>query len=434
VATRRGQVSRMSADCLCTAMPGISECESRPMVHVARQAILDARGHVVGYELLYRGSVRDTACTVEGDVAGATVLTGAILDLRLDALTDGRTPFINVTRSMLINGIATLLRPSLAVFELREDIVVDAEVIDACRALCESGYRLALDDFVPGSPAEALLPFVSYVKLDVLAMSRADVTAAVRRLAPNGVTVVAEKVETRDVFEWARDVGCGLFQGHYFRRPEMRSGGAIPARHVTHLRLLAALSQPTLTLELLETLVKQDAALSLRVLQCINSAAFPIRREVRSIGDALMLLGVGPIRKWASVWCLSKLSDGGTSELITMALLRGRTCELLADEVHGADSGELFLVGLCSLLDVILGRPMAEAIGELPLSEPAREALLGGQNALRAVLDTVIAYEDGGWEDAVAGAEAIGAPEPHLQQAYSGALTWAHELTAVGFA
>jgi EAL and modified HD-GYP domain-containing signal transduction protein len=241
-------------------------------------------------------------------------------------------------------------------------------------------------------------------------------------------------VETRDVFEWARDAGCGLFQGHYFRKPEMRSGAAVPTRQTMHLRLLAALNQPSLTMERLEELVKQDAALSLRVLQCINSAAFPIRREVRSIGDALVLLGVGPIRKWASIWCLTKLSAGATSELTTVALLRARACELLGDDLSGAVSGELFLVGLCSLLDVILDRPMGDAIAELPLSDEAREALLGGDNALRSVLDTVIAYEDGGWEDAVTAAETIGAREPHLQQAYSGALNWAHELTAAGFA
>jgi EAL and modified HD-GYP domain-containing signal transduction protein len=404
------------------------------MVHIARQAILDARGHVVGYELLYRGSVRDTACTIEGDVAGASVLTGAVLDLRLDALTDGRTAFINVTRSMLINGIATLLRPSLALFELREDIQIDHEVIEACRALSESGYRLALDDFVPGSAAEALLPFVSHVKVDTLVMPRETVAELTRRFTPNGVTVVAEKVETREVFEWARDAGCGLFQGHYFRRPEMRSGGAVPARHASHLRLMAALNQPTLTTDRLEELIKQDAALSLRVLQCINSAAFPLRREVRSIGEALVLLGVGPIRKWASVWCLSKLNSGATSELATMALLRARACELLADETIDDDPGELFLVGLCSLLDVILGRPMTEALADLPLSEAARDALLGRQNALRSVLDTVMAYEDGGWEEAVASAESIGAIESDLQLAYTGALSWAHELTAVGFA
>ena len=259
-----------------SVMPVVPHSDNaRPMVHIARQAILDARGHVVGYELLYRGSVRDTACTVEGDVAGASVLTGAVLDLRLDALTDGRTAFINITRSMLLNGVATLLRPSLALFELREDISIDAEVIDACRTLSESGYRLALDDFVPGSAAEVLLPYVSHVKVDTLALSRETVAGLAQRLASSGITLIAEKVETRDVFEWSRDAGCGLFQGHYFRRPEMRSGGVVPARQASHLRLLAALNDPALTTDRLEDLVKQDAALSLRVLQCINSAAFP---------------------------------------------------------------------------------------------------------------------------------------------------------------
>jgi EAL and modified HD-GYP domain-containing signal transduction protein len=415
-------------------MPVVSQDDQKPRVHIARQAILDARGHVVGYELLYRGSVRDTACTVEGDLAGASVLTGAVLDLRLEALTDGRTAFINITRSMLLNGVATLLRPALALFELREDVTIDHEVIEACRALSESGYRLALDDFVPGSPAEVLLPFVSHVKVDTLTMPRDTVAALVRRVSPGGVTVVAEKVETREVFEWARDAGCGLFQGYYFRRPEMRSGGTMPAGHAAHLRLMAALNQPSLTTDRLEQLIKQDATLSLRVLQCINSAAFPLRREVRSIGEALVLLGVAPIRKWASVWCMTKLNAGATSELTTMALLRARACELLADEVNDVDPGELFLVGLCSMLDAILGRPMAEALAELPLSDAARDALLGRQNALRSVLETVIAYEDGGWEEAISGAEVIGAREAHLQQAYTGALSWAHELTSVGFA
>ena len=258
-----------------------------PTVHIARQAILDARGHVVGYELLYRGSVGDTACTVEGDVAAASVLTGAVLDLRLDALTDGRTAFINITRSMLLNGVATLLRPSLALFELREDISIDDEVIDACRTLSQSGYRLALDDFVPGSAAEVLLPYVSHVKVDTLMLSRETIAALARRLTSSGITLVAEKVETRDVFEWARDAGCG--------------------------------------------------------------------------------------------------------------------------------------------------RPMTEALAELPLTDAARDALLGHPNALRSVLDAVIAYGDGGWEAAVSRAETIGAPESQLQQAYTGALGWAHELTSVGF-
>jgi c-di-GMP-related signal transduction protein len=404
------------------------------MVHIARQAILDARGHVVGYELLCRGRVREVPGTADGEIAAATLLTGAVLDLRLDAVTDGRTAFVNITRSMLINGVATLLKPSLAVFELRDDVVIDAEVIDACRTLSECGYRIALDAFTPGAANEVLLPYVSHVKIDARVVSREAVTELVRRLAPQGVSLVAQHVETRAVFEWTRDAGCDLFQGRYFRTPEMRSGSVVPARHALNLRLLSALNQPSLTMDHLESLIKQDAGLSLRVLQCINSAAFPIRREVHSIGDALVLLGLGPIRKWASVWCLAKLNVGATSEIATMALLRARACELLGEDATDAEPGELFLVGLCSLLDVILGRPMAEALAELPLSDNARRALLGEHNPLRAVLDAVVAYEDGGWEQAVANAETIGAPEADLQQAYSNAITWAHEISTVGFA
>ena len=178
----------------------------------------------------------------------------------------------------------------------------------------------------------------------------------------------------------------------------------------------------------LEELVKQDTVLSLRVLQCINSAAFAIRREVRSIREALVLLGMGPIRKWASVWCLAKLSVGRTSELATMAMLRARACELLAEDLDDVDAHEMFLVGLCSLLDAMLDRPMHEALGELPLSEPARNALLGEPNALRSVLNAVMAYETGSWEEALT-SEFV-TDELILPRSYSSALLWARELSA----
>jgi EAL and modified HD-GYP domain-containing signal transduction protein len=239
---------------------------------------------------------------------------------------------------------------------------------------------------------------------------------------------VAEKVETREVFDWTREAGCSLFQGYYFCRPQTRSGSALTT-NLTHFRLLSALNQPKLTMDELEDLVKQDAVLSVRVLQCINSAAFAIRREVRSVREALVLLGMAPIRKWASVWCLAKLNAGVTSELATMALLRARTCELLSEDVPEVDGNEMFLVGLCSLLDAMVGRPMSEAIADLPLSLPARQALLGGHNPLRSLLDAVTAYETGAFEMALQ--TEIGADDVRLPRAYSSALTWARELSTV---
>jgi EAL and modified HD-GYP domain-containing signal transduction protein len=122
------------------------------------------------------------------------------------------------------------------------------------------------------------------------------------------------------------------------------------------------------------------------------------------------------------------LNTGGTSELATMAMLRARACELLAGHLDDVDANEMFLVGLCSLLDAMLGRPMEEALGELPLSVPARRALLGERNPLRSVLDAVMAYEAGSWDEALT--SGFVTDELSLPRSYSSALLWARELSA----
>lgn len=397
-------------------------------VYVARQPILDDRGRVFGYELLYRHAIDATSCIADGDRASARVLTGAVLDLGLDTLTNGRHAFLNVTRPLVLDTIDSLVPPDGVVIELLESIDIDQPLIDACRNLQARGYRLALDDFVSGSDAEALLPFVSFVKVDVLNTPSPDVSALAKRLSRRDVQLVAEKVESREVYERTRDEGFSLFQGYYFCRPIIHSRAALPAQHLAYLRLIAALNKPDLTTAEVERLVKQDVSLSVRVLRSVNSAAYPIRTEVRSIGQALFLLGIEPIRKWATVWCLAGLSTGTTPELVTLALSRARACETIGERLRGVDSSELFLVGLFSLLDVMLSRTMADALAALPLSDAAAEALKGQSNTLRAVLDTVIGYERGEWDEATLSACHMGLSQATLPDAYSTALRWVQEV------
>lgn len=400
-------------------------------LYVARQPILDDRGRVFGYELLYRDAPGDTSCTADGDLASASVLTGAVLDLGLDTLTGGRQAFLNVTRPLLLGKIDTLIAPAGVVIELLESITIDGDVIDACRDLQSKGYQLALDDFVGGSDAEALLPHVAFVKVDVLTTSPDAVTTLASRLKPIGVRLLAEKVESRAVFHHARAAGYTLFQGYYFCRPMIQTGAALPAQQVAYLRLLTALSNPDLTSADVEGLVKQDVSLSLRVLRSVNSAAYPIRTEVRSIKQALFLLGIDPIRKWATVWCLAGLSAAAIPEVATLALLRARSCELLGAQLADGDGSELFLVGLFSLLDVMLSRTMADALDAVPLSDAAVHALLGQANRLRDVLDAVGHYERGAWDEATTAAQRVGLDAFALSDAYTNALRWVKDISAV---
>jgi EAL and modified HD-GYP domain-containing signal transduction protein len=403
--------------------------DPREGVYVARQPILQVAGSVFGYELLYRADATATSCRGSRDLAAARVLNDAVLTLGLERLTGGRRAFVNVTRQLLLSDLASLLPAPAVVLEVLEDVEVDAEVIAACRHLRDQGYAIALDDFVPGSGADALLPFAKYVKLDVLALSSSE-RRRIQRSLPPTIVVVAEKVETEDAFREAQAAGCTLFQGYYFCKPATFTAGAVSARRLAYARLLSALNRPGVGISEIEDLIKHDASLTVRVLRCINSAAFGIRREVTSIRQALVLLGLDQIRKWASVWALAGLNEGASFELVTMAILRARSCELLAQDLKGADgSSEYFLLGLCSLLEGMLGIPLAEAVDQLPLSDTVRKALIGEGNGARCVLDAVIAYERGEWDEAEQMAVSAGIAPDRLPLAYADALKWARELS-----
>jgi len=398
-------------------------------VHVARQPILDLRQQVFGYELLYRATAAADHCASSSSSVAARVIGDALLGIGFDTLTDGRRAFINLDMQTLLADAGGLLDPGQVVLEILESVEVTPDVIEMCQSLRQRGYAIALDDFVPGSAAEALVPIARFVKLDVLALAADELPVTTKRLLGAGVTVVAEKVETAEVFERARLAGCSLFQGYYFCRPTTFSGRALAANHITQMRLVAALNQPSVSLGAIEDLLKHDASLSYRVLRSVNSAGFGLRREIHSIREALLLLGLDQVRKWSSIWALAGLNTG-PSELVTMTIIRARCCELIGQALDRSDRGAAyFLLGLCSLLDALLGHPMETITRELPLDPEVNAALLGQAGTARVALDAVIHYEQGRWEDAATLATSLGLEADTLPDAYTDALGWARKLT-----
>jgi EAL and modified HD-GYP domain-containing signal transduction protein len=203
----------------------------------------------------------------------------------------------------------------------------------------------------------------------------------------------------------------------------------MPARRLAYVQLLIALNTPDLSFDDLENLVKHDVSLSYRVLRSANSAAFAVVREITSIRSALVFLGMDQIRKWASVWAMAGLSGGEAPGAVSLALVRARGCERIGELIAGSDSGGLFLLGLCSLLDVILRQSMEVALADMPLPTPVREALLGAQNSSRTALDAIIAYERGEWDAAGELIEQLGLGRSTLPSIYADAVRWARTLS-----
>lgn len=394
---------------------------------MARQPIMDAMRNVQGYELLYRRTAGAT--TAEGasaDVATASVIDG-LFGIGLEALTGGHRAFINVSRQLLLDGIPAVLPADRVVLELGADIEADDDVLRACRECKSAGYSLALDDFTPGDESDPLVALASFLKVSLRETRRP--TGLRRSGAGPTPTLVATDVETPDSCRSAAEDGFGLFQGFFLGKPTLKAGRAVPAQHVAGVRLLHALHDPDLTILQLDDLVRHDAAMCFLILRTVNSAAYGLRTSVSSIHEALVLLGRDTVRRWAALWALAGLGRHTHAELLTMATIRARCCELLAASSRGGqESAEAFMVGLCSMLEAILEQPLPELLASTPLDGAVKDALLGGDTVARRTLDCVVAYERGEWDRCVALAASAGVSPTVLPGAYAEALHWSTAL------
>jgi EAL and modified HD-GYP domain-containing signal transduction protein len=391
---------------------GRIQVHTSSQVVVARQPIFDRRLRVVGYELLFRG----VATNAGPERATAAVVLGSFTEIGLQQIVGSKPAWVNVSREFLLSGLAAMVPPHLILLEILEDQLVDDALVEAIAELGRQGYRLALDDFRYEPESEALLSRVDVVKLDLLALGRDGLAAEVARLKPYGLTLLAEKVETQADYAFCAEAGCELFQGYFFCRPELVRGRRVEANRLTLLELLAALQDPAIELRDLERLIARDLGLSYRLLRYINSALFGLRGQVRSIGQALALLGIENLRRWAALSAFAGVRDK-PAELTVTALIRARFCEL-AGEDDGAYRGELFTLGLFSVIDALMNTPMEELLEAIPFPDDMREALVTQRGEKGRLLECITALEAGDFDRA----EAI---VPEAGELYLASLAWA---------
>ena len=387
-------------------------------IFLARQPIFDKDRRVFGYELLFRAPLgpRDTAST---DEESAALLSEAILAFGLDTLTHGRPTFVKASRHVLLAGLPHALPAQQMVIQLPDDTVASTETLDACRMLRHQGYRIALDRFVPNGDSFPLLQYADYVKIDVADLVGVKDRSALGLRVGAAPMLVATHVQSAEDFSVAARFGCELFQGDFIGRPVMRATNDIPGNRLTYLRLFHALQNPDISPRELEDLIKPDASLVYRLLRAVNSAAFAQHSRVDSIRQALVLLGYGTVRQWASLWAMTSFNANAPDELVTISTVRGRTCEIVASEDPTGAFGDGFLLGMTSLLDAILEIPMADVLSHLPLPEDVDAALRGHDNKSRRLLDCVIAFEHGHWDVCRALALQAGIDQDTVPMAFS---------------
>jgi EAL and modified HD-GYP domain-containing signal transduction protein len=366
-------------------------------IFLGRQPIVDRAQQLHGFELLFRNSLANHAAVTDDKAATSTVIVHTLSEFGIDNVLGGFSGFINCDASFLMSDAIVLLPPDRVVLELLESTVSDAEIQRRCLELQSLGFRLALDDFQGATDYNrGLLPMMDIIKVDINGLSPSALDGLSRDVRTLNAIRLAEKVESAAQFRHCIDLGYHLFQGYHFARPEMVSGRRLSSSHTALLRLLAML-QEDVDIRQIEDVFKQNPALSVNLLRLANSAAMGYRQPLRSVANAIVVLGRRQLQRWLLLLMLATADQGQAARpaLLHLAATRGKLMELLMLQDHPTMADSAFVAGIVSVMDALLGQSMLQVVDALGLADDMRRALLQRSGPIGRMLAVVEALEGG---------------------------------------
>ncbi len=400
---------------------------------LGRQPILDQSQRLVAYELLFRANAVNRADVTDNLTASVTVINHAFTEFGVEKALGPHKGFINADESLLMSDMIELLPKDQIVLELLETVELSPRIIDRCKFLKSRGFTLALDDCTQVTrELYPLLDLVDIIKVDVISLSRKALSDLVRALGGRQLTLLAEKVDNHEQFEWCHALGFHLFQGYYFAKPQIIEGKRLSHSDMGLLKLIGQVMGDEKD-SVIENSLKQHPDISFNLLRLANSAAFNSRQEIRSVGSAIRLLGRDQMRRWLQVLLYSNRgSDAHDTHdpLLLLAATRGKMMESLAlkkGQKPFADNA--FVTGILSLMDTLFGVPMKEILAIIPLGEEVHLALLERRGELGLLLDLVIALEKDDRNALESSLKACGfLSVEEVTQAQVSALAWANSV------
>ena len=399
--------------------------------YIARQPIFKRDLSIFGYELLFRGGASDKQYTdSDADQATSRVVMESFYSRGVESITGGKPAFINFTTRLLLENTATLFPKEHLIVEILENVAPTPEIVEACRELSRKGYRLAMDDFVYRPEYDPLISISRIIKFDFLNSSPKEIKKTIKKARLEKKWLLAEKIQTIEDFQVAVDLGFSLFQGYFFSKPVTLSAKALSPLKVSYISLLKEInSYDYLDYHKLAETIRNDVALSYRLLKLVNSAYYGLRTVVKDISQALTIIGTREIRKWIFMIALMGLSVDKPDELIKMSMIRGRFLEHLnSKSIRILTNDTVFQTGLFSMLDVLMGMPMESAFEGMYLDDEVYAALVDRTGTLYALLELVISLEHSDWDRADELTSVLQIKPGVVTEEYLDAVKWCNQL------
>ncbi len=394
---------------------------------IARQPIFDVRQAVWGYELLYRHS-SDATAAIFSDEESATLTVAACASCQQMNYSKNSKLLINFSEKSILERIPHALPAPGTVVEIPEIPPTLDGYLECLQQLKRDGYTIAIDGYegVPG--CEPLLDVASILKIDVKNKSITDVSRLVDSARDGDHLLIAKNIEEHTQFQTAKNLDFTLFQGFFFYEPEIVEGRKLAPNQMSRLQLFALIEQEEPDFDKMTETIQADVAISYSLLSYLNSPAFGLRERIKSIKQALLMLGWKQLKNWLRVVILRDLTPREkTSELPYISVQRGKFFQLAAqrqkNSVPSPDS--LFLLGLFSLLEPMLSLPMPMIVKNLALEDSFKAALCGEDTQYTPWLRIAKSFENADWDTLDSLLSQLELEPTDTAQAYYESIAWA---------
>lgn len=358
---------------------------------------MDRNQSLYAFELLFRAGKEDNANIINNILATSTIVAQMLSEFGMESILGKHIGFINCEANFLKGDVVELLPPDKVVLEILETAVPDEETMKRCIELKRKGFRFALDDFQGLTQQnKAFLSIADIIKVDIRGISKEKVKLIATQLANKQFLLLAEKVETKEEFDFCFNLGFNLFQGYFFAKAERIAGKRFSTAQTTIIQFLHLLQTDSDVNKIVEAF-KKNPTLSVGLLRLTNSASVGLRHVVTSIRSAIVLLGQQQLQRWLLLLLMTNSSgqSGKKTALIYQAMSRGKFMELVAqsDKKWAPLAESAFIAGIVSVMEAILGIETEVFVESLNLSQDVRDALLERKGILGELLDLIEAIE-----------------------------------------
>lgn len=397
-------------------------------VFVARQPIFDNDYNIVAYELLYRDSLRNYYDGDRADnVATSLLIANAFFSFGIENLVGDKKAFINFDQYSILQGIPELLDANKVVIEILETVEPDKKFLNKIDSLTEAGYTIALDDYDTGYEFDEVISRVKLIKVDFFLNTHSEIEKIVKVFRNQKKILLAEKVETKEEFEWAKSLGFDLYQGYYFEKPAIQKSKKLDNNAIQYIKLMSELHSSEPNIKNIAEILKLDIALTFKLLTLVNEIVKPLEK-IGSIQQAIVMLGVNRFRRWLTLSVVQNMAKRETLEMTKSALFRSYFLGLIAQNSNLNNyQDELTLLGTLSVLDTILEISIEEVINRLPLEYDIAGTLLGHKTKYSKAYDICLNYEKGHFDRIEIMANSIDYSIVELQKNYIESIKWSEE-------